>query len=225
MEISQIEILGRILLSGILSGIIGFEREKHGREAGLRTMVLVGMGTTTILIASFRVYYIFQNVQSAILRIDPARVAYGVVVGIGFLGAGVIIKDAGKIRGLTTAACLWLVNSIGLAVGTGLYLVSIGLTVISLFVLYWLKLIEKKFYVDIYNKLTVEGNDTPGFINRIKEFLEKSGISILSVKVEKDLTLKLLKLKISLRYRKPKIAENIVDRIAEIEDVKKVIWE
>jgi len=135
----QWEAIIKVLISGILSGVIGFEREKHGREAGLRTMILVGMGTTIILISSFQVYYIFSNIQNPLLRLDPARIAYGVITGIGFLGAGVIIKDQRRIRGLTTAACLWFVTSISLAVGVGLYIFSVVLTLISLLILYFFK--------------------------------------------------------------------------------------
>ncbi len=225
MDITVWEEIFRIALSGILSGIIGFEREKHGREAGLRTMLLVGMGVTTILISSFNVYNVFSNINSPILKIDPARIAYGVVTGIGFLGAGAIIKDKKRVRGLTTAACLWIVTSIGLAVGCGLYTISIFTTIFAVFVLYILKKIEYKILPDLYNTLTVIVNEeTKNMIEELKNFIKNFGIKVLSISFEKDIENKTSSYTFTLRYNQEKSAIDLTEKITQIENIKKLIW-
>ncbi|MGB9677712.1 MAG: MgtC/SapB family protein [Candidatus Ratteibacteria bacterium] len=214
---NELEFIKKVLISGILSGIIGFEREKHGREAGLRTMILVGMGTTTILITSFQVYYIFSNFQSPILRIDPARIAYGVVTGMGFLGAGVIIKDQRRIRGLTTAACLWFVTSIGLAVGVNLYILAYFLTFISLIILYFLKIFEKMFSIDLYSILIVTGEDKKELRDRVEKILIKSGLKILSTEINRNKVKTQIKLCYTVRYKSNKNIDEIFEKISEID--------
>lgn len=219
---NEFEMILKVLLAGFLSGIIGLEREKHGREAGLRTMILVGMGTTTILITSFQVYYYFSNIQSPLIRLDPARIAYGVVTGIGFLGAGVIIKDRRRIRGLTTAACLWFVTSVSLAVGVGLYLLSIFLTFISVMVLYFLKLFEKKIPIDTYNTLKIKIEDDKELKERIKKSIEDSKFKILSTQIEKDNERKIVEITFTIRYRSPQNPEVLFEEISEYKGVKSV---
>lgn len=225
MVISTWEQVLRILLSGVLSSIIGFERESHGREAGLRTMVLVGVGVTTILISSFNVYSIFSDINSPILRVEPARIAYGVVTGIGFLGAGAIIKDNRRIRGLTTAACLWVVTSIGLAVGCGLYLISVLTTFYTLFVLYLLKRIEYKILPDLYNTLKVVIQDYEGILEELKNLLETFKMKILSISIEKDLENKVATFTFTLRYKEKKYSEELIKNLSQNENIRKIIWE
>ena len=106
------EIVFRLFLAIILSGIIGFERELHGRPAGLRTHVLVALGAALVMLIS---------IDGFGGSGDPARLAAQVVSGIGFLGAGAILRDGGDIKGITTAATLWIVGMIGLACGNGYY--------------------------------------------------------------------------------------------------------
>ncbi len=135
---SNFVILIRILLSVIFGGIIGFERSKRARPAGLRTHILVTMGSCLIMIVSL---YIYQAYKKEV-PLDPARIAAGVVTGIGFLGAGSIIRSAQEVRGLTTAASIWVSAGIGLAVGCGLYFASFVVTIFSLGVLFYLRRLE-----------------------------------------------------------------------------------
>ncbi|MCM8767713.1 MAG: MgtC/SapB family protein [Candidatus Omnitrophica bacterium] len=218
---NEFEFIRKVLLSGILSGIIGFEREIHGREAGLRTMILVGMGTTTILISSFQVYHVFSNLQDSILRIDPARIAYGVVTGIGFLGAGVIIKDRKRIRGLTTAACLWFVTSIGLAVGVDLYIFSIFLTFIALVILYILKIFEKKIKVDKYNIIKIVGSDKKELRDSIEKIIEKFNLKIISYEIVKNKVDGKTELTYTVRYKSSQNINEIFEKISAIEGLEK----
>ncbi|MCM8774198.1 MAG: MgtC/SapB family protein [Candidatus Omnitrophica bacterium] len=139
MKLTLNDILIRIILSFILGGIIGWEREKKKRDAGLRTHILVSLGSTLIMLVSLHIY----DIYSPYANIDPARIASGVVTGIGFLGAGAIVRSAEQIKGLTTAATIWVSSAIGLSVGLGFLSAAIITTAIVFFTLTFLKKIEK----------------------------------------------------------------------------------
>ena len=120
----------RLLLAGVLGGVIGWDREYRAKEAGLRTHFLVALGSALIMIVS---QYGFMDVLKAdLVRLDPSRVAAQVVTGIGFIGAGTIILQKQVVRGLTTAAGIWATSGIGLAVGAGMYGIGIVATVLVL---------------------------------------------------------------------------------------------
>ena len=117
------EILFRLLLAAILGALVGFEREVHGRPAGIRTYLILCLGSALIMVMSeYLSYGLVEKLPMDTLRFDPARIAAQAVTGIGFLGAGVILRYKDTIRGLTTAACVWVVCAIGLAIGAGFYL-------------------------------------------------------------------------------------------------------
>jgi putative Mg2+ transporter-C (MgtC) family protein len=137
------ELLSRLILAAFLGGLIGFERERLSWVAGLRTHMLVCLGATLIMIVS---QYAFHEVlHEGLIMLDPSRVSAQVVSGIGFLGAGTIIFLKNVVRGLTTAASLWAVAAVGLAVGGGLYLAAICTTALILLILAGIKPIEKRF--------------------------------------------------------------------------------
>lgn len=141
--ISQLEIVSRLLLAALLGSIVGIERERLSWAAGLRTHMLVAVGAALVMIVSA---FGFADIQEAKnVSLDPSRVAAQVVSGIGFLGAGSIMLRGEIIRGLTTAASLWVVAAVGLAVGGGMYVAAIAATAIVLAILAGLKPIEKRF--------------------------------------------------------------------------------
>lgn len=123
--------LFKILLSGVLGGLIGYEREKEDKPAGLRTVMLVAVGSTAFAIASIELGHMTEMA-------DPGRVASYVVAGIGFLGAGAIIRGQGGIHGLTTAAAIWATAAVGILVGIGLIIEAIFLTGLVYYVLRYL---------------------------------------------------------------------------------------
>jgi len=133
------EIIIRLGLSLILSGLIGLERQIHRRTAGLRTHILVSLGSCLIMLTSLYVFDIYKNE----VPLDPGRIAAGVITGIGFLGAGAIIRDRTGIKGLTTAASLWVVAGIGLATGCGFYKAALFTTILALVTLFFLRYIER----------------------------------------------------------------------------------
>ncbi|MDD5108707.1 MAG: MgtC/SapB family protein [Candidatus Omnitrophica bacterium] len=135
---TDFQMIIRLLLTLLLSGLIGLERQVHRRDAGLRTHILVALGSCLIMLTSLYVFDIYKDKVS----LDPARIAAGVITGIGFLGAGTIIREPEKVRGLTTAASLWVVAGIGLAAGIGFNRVAIYTTVLVLIVLHFLRFVE-----------------------------------------------------------------------------------
>lgn len=144
--ISPVEVLERLLLAALLGGVIGIERERREWAAGLRTHMLVCLGAAlAIIVSAFGFSDVLHN-QGVIL--DPSRIAAQVVSGIGFLGAGTILflQREQVIRGLTTAAGLWAVASIGLAAGSGMYLAAIVATVVVSAIMAGLKPLERRFF-------------------------------------------------------------------------------
>jgi len=126
--VANTEMILRLLLAAVLGGAVGFEREIHEKAAGFRTHILVSIGACVIMLTSMHVADIYAGLAIA----DPTRIAAQVVSGIGFLGAGTIIRSRASIVGLTTAASLWAIAGIGLAVGSGLYVLAIFTTFLIL---------------------------------------------------------------------------------------------
>lgn len=124
-ELSTLDILARLLVAGILSAAIGFEREARKKPAGMRTNALVGLGTASVAIASVMI-----SANGGI--VDPSRLVSSILPGIGFIGAGTIMRAGASVHGLTTAAGIWIVASIGIAAGLGMYDLAIVATMLAL---------------------------------------------------------------------------------------------
>jgi len=130
ISVFELELIARIILSIILSAIIGFEREITHKPAGLRTYMFIGMGSCLFTISSL--YLLPTNAE---VYIDPTRIAAGIVTGTAFIGAGSIIARKGDLQGVTTAASMWVVASIGLTIGLGNYSIPIASTIITFIIL------------------------------------------------------------------------------------------
>jgi putative Mg2+ transporter-C (MgtC) family protein len=141
--IGNLELVSRLVLAAALGSVIGVERERLSWAAGLRTHMLVCVGSALIMIVSAFGFADVLGTQNVVL--DPSRMAAQVVSGIGFLGAGSILMRGEIVRGLTTAASLWSVAAIGLAVGGGMYTASIAATIIILIILAGIKPLERRF--------------------------------------------------------------------------------
>ncbi|MBN2429463.1 MAG: MgtC/SapB family protein [Deltaproteobacteria bacterium] len=177
----------RLLFAAIIGGIIGFEREYHGREAGLRTHSLVCVGACLMMVISesFAVKY-GAELSSGILRVDPSRVAAQIVTGIGFLGAGAIIKEGASVRGLTTAAGLWVAAGLGMAVGSGLYFAAAATAVLSLIVLLLLRKVDSRIRKKTFRFLVVRCSSESGNYEKLAQFFIKNAIEIVDFSLEKD---------------------------------------
>ena len=137
---SDKQVIIRLILSILLSGFIGLERQIHRRTAGLRTHILVCLGSCLIMLTSLYVFDIYKDK----VPLDPVRIAAGVITGVGFLCAGTIIRYGEAVKGLTTAASLWVVAAIGLAVGCGFYSGAVISAILTLITLLFLRYIEGK---------------------------------------------------------------------------------
>jgi putative Mg2+ transporter-C (MgtC) family protein len=149
----------RLCIAGGLGAAIGFEREIRDREAGIRTHLLVSLGAALFTIVSAYGFHEFLASGDNVIRADPTRIAAQIVTGIGFLGAGAIIREGLSIRGLTTAATLWVVAAIGMACGAGYYWPAAAATVLTIFALWPLRLLAYRLIEQIKpeeNRLTVE---------------------------------------------------------------------
>jgi putative Mg2+ transporter-C (MgtC) family protein len=138
------EVAVRLVAAAMLGGVIGYERDVHGRPAGLRTHIIVALASATFMIVSTQFVYYQRYVEGDLVSVDPSRIASTVVSGIGFLGAGAILRTGFNVKGLTTAAGLWLVAAIGLAAGAGMYVESLLATALGLLALWALRRIEGK---------------------------------------------------------------------------------
>lgn len=137
-------LLIRLFVGTVLGAMIGYERQLHGRPAGLRTHLLVALASTTFMIVSTHFVYFQHYAKDDLVTVDTSRIAASVVTGIGFLGAGAILRTGIGIQGLTTAAGLWLVAAIGLSAGAGMYVVSVSATTLGVVALTVLRRLERK---------------------------------------------------------------------------------
>jgi putative Mg2+ transporter-C (MgtC) family protein len=166
----------RLVVALVLGGLIGLERQSHGRPAGLRTNILVCLGSAAVVVAFQKFYLVTTpDVQSAI-RMDPARAAAGVITGIGFLGAGTIVKSKDFVRGLTTAASVWVVSVVGVTVGLGEYTIAIALTLLVLLTLFLLHLIP--IGADQYGRLHLTWHGEPDLVQEVLEQLSQEEIQV-----------------------------------------------
>lgn len=187
----MVNILLRLVLAGVLGGFIGFEREHTNRPAGFRTHILVCVGSALVMVTSEFMF----NRYSAIANIDPARLGAQVISGIGFLGAGTIIRDGFNVRGLTTAASLWAVSCIGIATGTGFYAGAVVATILIFLTLIVLKKAEQHFTIkNRYRTYIVEADGAHEQIGAVSSTFERYGIEIRNIQLvrneENGLTMK-----------------------------------
>ena len=141
------EVVLRLALAAVLGAAIGLERELREREAGLRTHLLVSLGSALFTIVSAYGFHTFLASGASVVRADPTRIAAQIVTGIGFLGAGAIIRQGLSVRGLTTAATLWVVAAIGLAAGAGYYSAAVATTVLVLVSLWPLRIAAHRIFL------------------------------------------------------------------------------
>lgn len=215
-------ILFRLILAAVLSGIVGFEREFHGRAAGFRTHILLCVGSTLVMLTSIHVF----EAYSGKVACDPARIAAGVVTGIGFLGAGAIMRSRASVRGLTTAASLWVIAGIGLAVGSGLYLASIITTIIAIITLMLFSRLEHAMIrKDWYKTIVVEAKEGVDQLKAIRAILAEYRVEITDFEVGRAMDGVNMVLKLGLKFYATKHEEQLVHDIGRLDGIKNVKWE
>ncbi len=174
------EVLMRLVLSCVMGGIIGYERQARHKSAGLRTNILVCLGSCLVMLLSQSLYQDVEGKTNA----DPARLAAQVVSGIGFLGAGAIMKEGVTVTGLTTAACLWVVAGVGLAVGAGFY-VGAGITTALVFLICgYLTRFDFWMGHETFLTLSIVMVERPGQISRISNLLDMMHLKVRGIRMK-----------------------------------------
>ncbi len=214
------EIILRLVIAAVLSGLIGWEREIHERPAGFRTHILVCVGSALIMIISQNMHHVFGDAS------DPGRIAAQVVSGIGFLGAGTIIREGVSVKGLTTAASLWAVAGIGLGIGAGLYFGSI-VTAILVFLSLWF-LSKLEFFAAAKSKFSevrFRVKDIPGLLGSLGSVFGEMGVNIANVRMEYDRID--AELEIIMRVEIPtRVDRNqLTQKLAQVKGVRQVEWQ
>jgi putative Mg2+ transporter-C (MgtC) family protein len=217
----------RLLVAALLGGIVGMERGSGDRPAGFRTHILVCAGSALIMLVSM---YGFEGFADVPLKYpnnrDSARIAAQVVSGIGFLGAGTILHEGITVRGLTTAASLWMISAIGLATGAGMYLVSIVATIITFTTLTTFHSVEKRFAAASSKSdkkyIRVVASNTPELVAEVATFLTQNGIKVKTINVQNNSSNDKVVLELYLRFNKEVDLGIVIDGLRQIEGVKSI---
>ena len=184
--IPDMEIVIRLGIAALLGMLVGFERERQNQPAGLRTHTILAIGSCLAMTISINMAFQFMpQINSS----DPARLAAQVVSGIGFLGAGAILRYGTNVKGLTTATSLWTIAIVGLAVGAGHYFAGLATTGMLLIILVLLNVLEKKL-IKVYETITlsVSAQNNPDLVEELLALFKKMKKKILSVSVDSDVS-------------------------------------
>ncbi|MBR5346807.1 MAG: MgtC/SapB family protein [Deltaproteobacteria bacterium] len=209
----------RLVLAALLGGLIGLEREYHGRAAGFRTHLLVSLGACLMVLLSEA--YALKYAAGTVNSLDPTRIAGQIVTGIGFIGAGTIMREGLSIRGLTTAACLWVAAGLGMAVAAGLYFLSIFTTLVALVALGVLKHLEARVRRGSYRMLSItcrSGNDV---LPLLEQHLRSRNVTISDFSVEYDMENRESRFDFTI-HPADRLVLDIVESMKEFDFVRKV---
>jgi len=219
----EVDILIKLILAALAGGLVGYEREKHGRPAGLRTNLLVSVGACAMMIISeaFYIKYQMLDVDSAV-RFDPARVAAQIIVGIGFLGAGVIIKEGVSVRGLTTAAGLWVMAGLGMAFGMGYFSLGGMTTVLVLFSLHLLKKLDPLIKKDRYLTLTVIADKRLDLYDELQTICRDRGLRVSDISSTLDVVRNEITFQMVITQQQQRVGRELTEAVLELDGIRKI---
>ncbi len=222
----ELVFLGRVLLAAALSGMIGLEREFHGRPAGLRTHLLVGIGSALVIVTFEAIPAIIaqSGAWGGLMRVDPGRVAAGIITGIGFLGAGTILRVGDWVRGLTTAASVWFVAGVGIVAGEGLYILALGGAIIGLAVLGLIDRVEQRIPSAVYHTIALEvlPDKREDVRTAVLAHCRKVGMRAQVIGWEWSEEEKIVTLRIMIRHRGTVDLSEIGEMISSFSGVKRI---
>ena len=177
----------RLMMAALLSGCIGMEREMKKQPAGLRTHLLVGIGACLMMLLSITGFDGFLRSSNGLIQFDPSRIPSYVISGIGFLGAGTIIVHGKSVKGLATAASIWVAAGLGLVVGIGMYYVAVLVTFIVLVVLFVLGKLEKKYMANSKQRqITVIAEDQQETFSKLSHSFKEHRLAIIDFRIENE---------------------------------------
>ena len=217
-------VLFRVFLSLFLGGVIGLEREIHGRPAGLRTHVMVCLGAAILMLASEYTQKTLGEASSAVF--NPDRVAAGIITGIGFLGAGAIMKEGNLVRGLTTAGSIWFVAGLGIVIGKKFYPLALCSTLAALMVLVLFRYLEAWVNILEFRDLVVriDSQSYEKVTGRCETILKESGINVDDRHLIVDQVNNEVEIRFELKFKKGSPKEGMIFELSRLEGVKKVVW-
>ena len=223
-SLSWQEALLRVLIAAALGGAVGIERELREREAGFRTHMLVSIGSALFTLVSAYGFHDFLVHGGAVVRADPTRIAAQIVTGIGFLGAGAIIRQGLSVRGLTTAATLWVVAAIGMAAGAGYYSAAVITTAVVLVSLWPLRLLAHRLtspFRPQTSRLLAQlpaGSSTAPLVAEV----ERAGGHLHSLEISHEADRRTVLIDVTLPPRAD--APRIISGLGDLPDVLEVRW-
>jgi len=218
--LTEWEIIIRLLAATGAGLVIGYERERQNQTAGLRTHMVLVVGAALAMIVSISLPIQFNGLAP---NGDPARLAAQVISGIGFLGAGAILRFGTNVIGLTTATSMWTMAVVGLAIGAGYFVAGITTTAILFVILAVVNIFEKRV-ISSYNivHLIIEADDRPGLTAEIKNLLSQPERNVRTFGLDKDLDLSTLMIDVVLRVWHNETPEGIVEELAGVQGVHRV---
>lgn len=213
-------ILFRLILAVLLGGLIGMEREMHGRPAGFRTHIVVCLGAAMLMVAS-EYYRNYVNLETVF---DPNRMAAGIITGIGFLGAGAIMREENMVRGLTTAGCIWFVAGLGIVIGKGLFPLALWGTLLVLIMLIFFRYVESWMSVENYGELSIRMNLESYESNkdRCAEIIRENEFLVQETRYRVDRANNEVQMNYVLTFNKGKEREGMLMTLAGLEGVREV---
>ncbi len=215
--IPESEIFLRLIIAGVLGAVIGLDRERQNQPAGLRTHIILVTGAALAMTLSINLSMQFRSIAQ---NGDPTRLAAQVLSGIGFLGAGAILRYGTSIKGLTTATSLWTMAVVGLAVGAGYILVAVGTAVFLLSALTVLNKIEKsKLAVNVNHQLWILSEYYPEVETKVKSVLSELTQSYSFQRMERNLRKNRMRITVNIRMKRDDNLTPLVERLAKLKGV------
>ena len=217
---SDREIVARLLLVTLLAGVVGYERERHGRAAGFRTHILVGVGSCLMMLTGL---YLMEALAGQV-EVDPTRLAAQVISGIGFLGAGTILRFRASVRGLTTAASLWAIAGIGLAVGAGFTFGAVVATLIVFTALVGLSGWERRIRKDWYQVLVVETRASTVDLSSIRRVLAEYEVEIRDLEIKRTEQPETSIVELHVKLLSERDTDGILNDVLRLEGTRRAHW-
>lgn len=222
MVIEHVDMFLRMGVSAGLGAAIGYERERGGRPAGLRTHLLVALASATFMLVSSQFVFFQSYGKDDLIAVDTSRIAASVVSGVGFLGAGAILRTGIGVQGLTTAASLWLTSAVGLAAGSGMYAVAVVATAITLVCLVYLRRVEGKQWRLFQRRVVVLLEDAGGVRQAMIDRLTTAGVEVADVDYDLNVRRNRARLTFDVRLKDAAKLDSMVALLAGMPEVRRI---
>lgn len=215
-----------LLAAAVMGGAVGFERELHGQGAGFRTNILIAVASCLMMQLSLHLPQLYADLtQNTPIRVDPGRIASYAISGMGFLGAGAILKGEGPIRGLTTAASLWLVTGAGLAVGAGFYAPAAFTVLLALFTLYRLRRLKPFFKREFHTKIVLKVDEKIFDFTDVERIISETGrVGIEFISYKRDLVARIGSYELRVVARGDHAWRSVSRKLKALDGILEVAW-